>query len=680
MTFTRQNIFSSIIPAVIISLLFVTPFMVSSEIFNGVVMAKEFWFFGVVALMLFYWGMQLIVGYKKATIELNTIDLLLLAFYTWCFIRAIFTPYTPFWHNHKLQVLTGMLVVYFFVKNTIRKERNEENEKNEINEKNKGYETKINSFISSFFHSFIHTFLHSFINKPSFILSFLIFSFILSGLLQAVYGLLQLYGFYPSLHGLFKITGSFFNPAPYAMYLALVFPVALGKALFNEDNERNENNEREKYSFISSFIHSFINKIPSLTKFLHSFINKIPWVTVIAILLILPATMNRASWLGALAGSLVVLQCKYDLWGKMKQVLNTRAIKITAITCTLIIIAGIGFGLFYLKAGSSNGRMFIWDVTLGKIAEKPLFGHGLGRFEAEYNNWQTEYFMKHPEEMKGPKGLFAGNTKYCFNEYLEIASETGIIGLLLFCSLLFAAFVSVTALKMKLLSSSFIFTIVILSFFSFPFYNVPLLMALIIVLAFVSAVRQTAPILKVKPIVLTNYSFAAVLLGFGIMVGYKLPSDYASYQKWQDASFLYDTNAYEPSVKEYESIYTALKYNNGFLQQYGKACAMGKDYTKAKIQLNEAGKYGSDYMLYANLGDVYKELKQYLQAEVAYLHSAYMAPHKLYPHYLMAKLYMQSGDTIKAKAKAKEVLAMNAKVKNMAEDEIKLEMKKILKK
>jgi O-antigen ligase len=390
--------------------------------------------------------------------------------------------------------------------------------------------------------------------------------------------------------------------------------------------------------------------------------------------------MNRASWLSALAASLVVLQYKYSILEKIKQVLNTRTKKIIAITFALVIISGIGFGLFFLKAGSSNGRMFIWEVTLGKIAEKPLFGHGLGRFEAEYNNWQAEYFMKHPSEMEGPKGLVAGNTKYCFNEYLEIASETGIVGSLLFCSLLFFAFVGITEQKVKLLFSSLIGSMVILSFFSFPLYNLPLFMVFIIVLAFVSAVRQTIPILQVKPAVVMNYSLAAVLLGFGVAVGYKLPSDYASYQKWQEIRFFYGTDAYEPSVKEFESIYNAFKYNNGFLQQYGKACAMEKDYTKAKIHLKEAGKYGGDYILYSNLGDVYKELKQYPQAEMAYLHSADMVPHKLYPHHLMAKLYMQSGDTIKAKTKAKEVLAMNAKVNNMAEEEIKLEMKKILKK
>jgi len=51
---------------------------------------------------------------------------------------------------------------------------------------------------------------------------------ILGGAIQAVYGNLQLWGYYPSHHGLFKMTGSFFNPGPYAGYLAAVFPIALG--------------------------------------------------------------------------------------------------------------------------------------------------------------------------------------------------------------------------------------------------------------------------------------------------------------------------------------------------------------------------------------------------------------------------------------------------------------------
>jgi hypothetical protein len=102
--------------------------------------------------------------------------------------------------------------------------------------------------------------------------------------------------------------------------------------------------------------------------------------------------------------------------------------------------------LVHLAHSHSVGKLFIWEVTLGKIAEKPLFGYGVGRFEAEYNNWQAEYFQKYPMEMDGPKGMAAGNTKYAFNEFLEIATETGVVGLILFLVVIVSAFLGVKKL------------------------------------------------------------------------------------------------------------------------------------------------------------------------------------------------------------------------------------------
>lgn len=52
------------------------------------------------------------------------------------------------------------------------------------------------------------------------------------GFLQAIYGILQLVGFYPSFNAHFPMTGSFFNPGPYGGYLAIAFLSALGLYLF----------------------------------------------------------------------------------------------------------------------------------------------------------------------------------------------------------------------------------------------------------------------------------------------------------------------------------------------------------------------------------------------------------------------------------------------------------------
>ena len=50
------------------------------------------------------------------------------------------------------------------------------------------------------------------------------FSLILTGLYEALCGLLQLYDMKSSFHANFKVTGTFFNPAPYSGYLVAVFP------------------------------------------------------------------------------------------------------------------------------------------------------------------------------------------------------------------------------------------------------------------------------------------------------------------------------------------------------------------------------------------------------------------------------------------------------------------------
>ena len=52
------------------------------------------------------------------------------------------------------------------------------------------------------------------------------FLIILTGSVETVWGLMQLYGFLPSQHGLFRLTGSFFNPGPYSEYLAVALPLA----------------------------------------------------------------------------------------------------------------------------------------------------------------------------------------------------------------------------------------------------------------------------------------------------------------------------------------------------------------------------------------------------------------------------------------------------------------------
>ena len=87
--------------------------------------------------------------------------------------------------------------------------------------------------------------------------------------------------------------------------------------------------------------------------------------------------------------------------------------------------------------------------------------------------------------------------------------------------------------------------------------------------------------------------------------------------------------------------------------------------------------FPSDEIL-STLGDTYKALKRYSETEEAYQHASFMVPHKLYPLYLLAMLYDETGQREKAVAFAGKVL--NKEIKVESTDDIKIEMEKIIEK
>lgn len=68
--------------------------------------------------------------------------------------------------------------------------------------------------------------------------------------------------------------------------------------------------------------------------------------------------------------------------------------------------------------------------------------------------------------------------------------------------------------------------------------------------------------------------------------------------------------------------------------------------------------------------DIYKEIKEFKLAEFMYKHAVAMEPNKLYAHFPLAKLYADCNNQAKAVKKAKEVLSMDAKVNDIAMEEI----------
>ena len=663
----------TLIYSVLISFILITPLIYSKNLFAGVITAKQIWFYGAIALLMLAFSIDLLFYRKNDSLSFNVIDFALLTFYTYFFIRSVFTHYTPLLYNTRFLNYSLLTLFYIIVKYVIH---------NSVS-------TKEPNYLISF----------DIIEKKEVTTSteILVTVLMLMGLIQAAWGFLQLYGILPSFHSMFKITGTFFNPAPYSLYLGVIFPLALGRLLlikgFKKEGINNERPKNSEFLLKTRFFSFFLNFNSLIPSFLISKLSYyISLLTVIAILLLLPATMNRASWLGLSAGSLLILNYRYNLLNKAHKFLRTKPRKLAAIFCTLIIVITISIGLYRIKPNSSFGRLFIWEVTTSAVKQTQIFGAGIGRFEADYNNWQANYFKAHPNLMTGPKGMTAGNTLYCFNEYLEIASESGIIGLLLFLVLigitLFTIFRKIitdtTHIKTELISllGAFV-SILVCAMISFPFYSLPTLIVFFLLLAILSSRITEIPksfwllkLLKFRGISKTVLLF--VFLPASVLLLLMTRQQYKVWNTWHEAVILYQTKSFREACKLYSEIYVPLQCNGSYLQFYGKALYLNGEYAKSITMLEQARKFSSNEILYCNLGDSYKAGKMYDRAEEAYKYASFVIPNKLYPLYLLAILYDDSGQKEMAVKIAGEILNKKIKVESEATEEIKSRMKMII--
>ncbi len=111
---------------------------------------------------------------------------------------------------------------------------------------------------------------------------------------------------------------------------------------------------------------------------------------------------------------------------------------------------------------SAKVRLNRWKNSLAIISSKPIAGYGLNNFDVVYPKFHN---AKVKDEYYTAKYFFGG----VHNEYLQILSETGIIGLLLFAILLFSYFRMLSSVEEIFLRYSLLLStvsILITSFFS----------------------------------------------------------------------------------------------------------------------------------------------------------------------------------------------------------------------
>jgi len=477
---------------------------------------------------------------------------------------------------------------------------------------------------------------------------------LITALVQALWGMAQLYGYLPSQHHLFLLTGSFFNPGPYAGYLAMLSPLALYDVL--SDYRVWSKPYHKKYSLF------YLRWIVAV-------------ITLLATILVLPASMSRAAWLAAFIGSLFVglrhLASHYKLKSYVVRYQNKLLV---ALLLLALIGAGAGVALYRLKKDSADGRLLIWKNTLTAIKEQP-FGVGLGHFAGAYGKVQAAYFQNATATEQEQN--VAGNPEYAFNEYLQIALEFGIVGLLLFMAAVIMLLIK--GIKQRKYGTvGAVISLLVFATMSYPFSVLPFLIAFVYLLAQLAdgyditspnSHHRSSKLHSVNSYVLLAFSIIA--LAFGL---YNRYPTYKAYKKWNDAKMLYSMQLYTDAAPEYARIAPYLSDRVEFLFEYGQILSKTAHYQQSNEVLAIATSISCDPMLYNVMGKNHQALKNYKAAEQNYRMAANLVPSRIYPYYLLAKLYMQIGDKQKFEQTAGLVLQKEPKIHSPAVDEMRAEI------
>ena len=121
-------------------------------------------------------------------------------------------------------------------------------------------------------------------------------------------------------------------------------------------------------------------------------------------------------------------------------------------------------------------------------------------------------------------------------------------------------------------------------------------------------------------------------------------------------------------------------YGDEFFQSAGHCLHKLNEYEASNEILQEASDYSCDPMIFNIMGKNNQLLKRYELAEEYYLRSSYRLPGRIYPYYLLAKLYAEQGyyQPEKLKMMANTVLTKEPKVYSKAIEEMRSEMKVLL--
>lgn len=481
------------------------------------------------------------------------------------------------------------------------------------------------------------------------------------GMYEAWIGIRQIYGFAYSNHGLFKITGTFFNPGPYAGFVAVagvcgLACVARWQPLATRVFSSWSRFRRQRPAVL------ILGVAPYL----------LGWGAAILAVVVLPATMSRAGLIAAAVGCVALILCELGFIGRFRRAWQANPLRVALFSgLGLLLLGGVATGAYLLKRPSADGRLLMWKIDTRIMLRHPLCGVGLGNFAGAFGEEQAAYFAA--EERSEKEIQVAGCPESGFNEYLQFGAETGVGGFILLVLVTVTAFLSLIRQGNPL--GYGLLTAALFACFSYPWSVLPLRLLFVLLLAAAGG-KPVFHFRKGALFTLGVLLFAGCFACWPGLYGRSKLRVNASRQ-WSDVRIWASSGRYDYIVEDGARFLTAMQWDFRFLYDYGYALHKAGDYRRSNEILGLGMQISSDPMFWNIAGKNYEVLGNQGAAEQAYLHAHSMIPDRVYPLYLLAKLYFSTGQTEKARVTACRVAAYKPKVESVQTREMQAELREL---
>ena len=441
-------------------------------------------------------------------------------------------------------------------------------------------------------------------------------------------GFMQLAGREASRHHLFDVTGTFFNPGPYAIFVAVVLAVSV--AWWYRHGEAFAG--RGRWSRVGAW------SVAAVAVFCFP---------------VLVATWSRTAWVAVAVAAACLLwkaHRRMGLWGMGVAV------------CACV-------AAYFLKQGSADGRLLMTMVAGRAWAGEWLCGHGLGGYAQAYGAAQEAFCGARPGS---PLSVVAGSPEYAFNGVLGVGVEQGVLGAV--PALVLGLWSLAVLCRRGEVSAYGWLVLLVSSLFSYPFALWPFLsLAVAWVALAVSLEAGTAEVRWWK-----RTAVWPVVAAGGWCV-WNLSDDTArrveAYEEFRRVRGIQDVAFLEDYRKKYED----LKAYPDFLFTFGTALREAGRYNESNAMLRQGTRVSCDPVFYTLMGNNYRDLGAVAEAESAYRKAFGMLPGRMYPLYRLMKLYEAEGQMRKAEEMARQIIAFRPKVDSPAVREMKSEAKKLTK-